>query len=234
MAVDALTEKCPEYSPFSYSANNPICFFDPDGKWVSTITPTTDGNTYIAVSRTSPFRATFQMVAGLAGALDKKAHGDPSVGIPSWGEVAWSAVGGKILEKFVPGGEIVTKVVDATASIVSMDDMVSAMNIDKEAFGILLDLGMLTKQKLSKDAEGNYTLRETDNTEDLIVNPEWIAEKGISLTEAKRQVDLRIEQYWKRWHPDLYERLYGRKQPKEVGNPSGAAPDNTATTTRAY
>jgi hypothetical protein len=230
MAVDALAEKYPGFSPFSYSANNPVCYFDPDGKWVTRITAATDGNKYIAVSRTTLLRATFQMVTGLPGALDRKAHGDPSVGIPSWGEVAWSAVGGKILEKFAPGGEIAAKVVDATASIVSMDDMISAMNTDRQAFGILLDLGILTKQKLSKDAEGNCTLRETDNTEDLIVNPDWIAEKGISVTEAKRQVDLRMEQYWKRWHPDLYERLYGQKQPKKVSSPF-AAPDHTSSST---
>ena len=196
---------------------------------MSSIISTADRNKYIAVSRTSLFRATFQMTCGLVGALDRRTHGDPSVGIPSWEEVAWSGVGGKILEKFVPGGETAAKMVDATVNVLSIDDMVSAVNTDKAAFSLLLNSGILASKKLSKDAEGNYTLQETDNTEDLIVNPEWIAERGFTLTKAKAQVDLRIEQYWKQWNPVLYERLYGRKQPKQVDDSSSAPPDHTAT-----
>ena len=225
LGVEPLAEKYPGWSPYNYALDNAICLKDPNGKWVVDVIVCRWGK-YVVATRTSLSRYWAQEATGALGLIDRMSRKDPSVGIPTTAELLWSALGGKYVDKIVPAGEAIVKLFDAATRISCLDDAVRAMHIDQEGFNMLLAKGILSRKRPALGRGGEFIgVVPTDDTDELIVNPEWMKEKELDEFFAEITVNTMMIKHWLQRDPALYARRYGSangqgKSPQSALNPA--------------
>ena len=196
--IDPLADKYPGWSPYAYTLDNPLNYFDPDGKYVVS----SDGrNVYRVTLAQNTIQSTLSYVAPVSAAAIKYATGDPS-----WGFTA-SDLAGPIVSGIMGSSRLAISLLGGTSKTANL-----ALG-SSEMFGnYMLSLGI--DIQTSEQIENNLLMdREIFNIAEkrglgkirTSRSNQFVINRKLDLTKTK------IEEKFDEIKKDINDFLNGRK-----------------------